>query len=355
MAATIDLSKFTFCGDQLRAVNEMTFEDSILKAPAISDYSRVWTGIRAQGEVGFIGEGQPIGEASQGCDPTYKAWQIATNVMKWDPKEWGFYIKMCYKDLENTAAVYSLNFDGDVSNFTDSDYMNIVNEALTTALRKMFFRLIWFGDTDAQNVSSGVITSGVSPTLFTVIDGFWKQINTLITGDQEAQHTATISENAGASYAAQALSPDNVVTYLQNVIMNAPIGLRLLGPSRTELLVTQSVYDAYTLYLQGKGISDTYRNLVDGQPSLSYNGYRLVAMPLWDEMINAFENNGTKLNNPHRILFTTKEVLAVGVASTTSFDQFKVFHDDKDMQVYARGVGMLDAKIARANMFSVGI
>ena len=53
MAATIDLSKFTFCGDQLRAVNEMTFEDSILKAPAISDYSRVWTGIRAQGEVGF--------------------------------------------------------------------------------------------------------------------------------------------------------------------------------------------------------------------------------------------------------------------------------------------------------------
>ena len=57
MAATIDLSKFTFCGDQLRAVNEMTFENSILKAPAISDYSRVWTGIRAQGEVGFIRSG----------------------------------------------------------------------------------------------------------------------------------------------------------------------------------------------------------------------------------------------------------------------------------------------------------
>lgn len=355
MAGTIDLSKFTFCGDQLRAVNEMTFENSILKAPAISDYSRVWTGIRAQGEVGFIGEGQPIGTASQGCEPTYSPWQIATDVMKWDPKEWGFYISMCYKDLENTAAVYSLNFDGDVSNFLDSDYRNIVTQALSTALGKMFFRMIWFGDTDAQNVSSGVITSGVSPTLFTVIDGFWKQINTLITGDQSAQHTATISENAGESYAAQALSPDTVITYLQNVIMNAPIGLRLLGPSRTELLVTQSVYDAYTLYLQGKGISDTYRNLVDGQSSLSYNGYRLVAMPLWDEMINAFENNGTKLNNPHRILFTTKEVLAVGVASTTSFDQFKVFHDDKDMQVYARGVGMLDAEIARANMFSVGI
>lgn len=355
MAATIDLSKFTFCGDQLRAVNEMTFEDSILKAPAISDYSRVWTGIRAQGEVGFIGEGQPIGTASQGCEPTYSPWQIATDVMKWDPKEWGFYISMCYKDLENTAAVYSLNFDGDVSNFTDSDYMNIVNEALSTALRKMFFRMIWFGDTDAQNVSSGVITTGVSPTLFTVIDGFWKQINTLITGDQSAQHTATITENAGESYAAQALSPDNVITYLQNVIMKAPIALRLMGPARTELLVTQSVYDAYTLYLQGKGISDTYRNLVDGQSSLSYNGYRLVAMPLWDEMINSYENNGTKLNNPHRILFTTKEVLAVGVASTTSFDQFKVFHDDKDMQVYARGVGMLDAEIARANMFSVGI
>ena len=89
-----------------------------------------------------------------------------------------------------------------------------------------------------------------------------------------------------------------------------------------------------------------------------FNGNVMMVQPLergMGEMINAFENNGTKLNNPHRILFTTKEVLVVGVASTTSFDQFKVFHDDKDMQVYARGVGMLDAEIARANMFSVGI
>lgn len=353
MASGLDLQKFTFEGDLLKSVRELIFEESFSKNPEINAVHQIWRGIVTNGEVGFIGEGGMLGVPTTYCDPQEQDWQVATRKMLWDPQTWEFLIGMCWKDLEGTAAVYSLRHGRDIPDFTDTDYMAIISEALSKSLTEMIWRFTWFGDKEAANVTSGVITSGVDVKYFKLIDGFWKQIMAQIGTANNKQRKATISENTGANYAAQTLNPDNVIGYLQSVVMGAPLALR--SSSEAELLVTQSVYDAYGMALMGKEINATYQNLVNGQQSLSFNGVQLTPMPVWDKMIAAYENTGTKLNNPHRIVFTTKSTLAIGVDSETSYQDFSINYDFKTRKVYAQGFGKLDAKLSNPEMFTLGI
>nr|DAS26548.1 MAG TPA: major capsid protein [Caudoviricetes sp.] len=353
MAGILNMQNFTFCGEVIRAVNELLFDETI-KSPEIGSIHQVWTGVVTDKEVGYIGKGGIIGVPTTGCDPEPQAWGISTRKVKWVPKMWEFLIAACWTDLENAASVYSLKTGKDIPDFTDSDYMAIVVEVLGDSLLDMMWRWIWFNDTAAKNVSdSGVITNGLDLKHFTLIDGLWKQIYAEIGGDGAAQHTATITENAGASYEAQTLNPENVIGYLQKVVMGAPLLLRRQRDK--ELLVTQSVYDAYQIALEGLGLSETYRNLVDGQATLSYNGIPLHPLPVWDEMIAEYENTGVKLHDPHRILFTTKGTLAVGVDSENSYQDFNTWYDRDSRKVKMEGFGRIDAKLANPAMFSLGI
>lgn len=347
------MSKFTFCGEVIRSVNELIFEET-MKSPELDSIHQVWTGVVTDKEVGFIGKGGMVGIPTTGCTPEPQPWEIGSRKVKWSPKTWEFLIAACWTDLENTAAVYSLRTGKDIPDFTDTDYMIIVMEVLGGALLDMMWRLIWFADTAAKNVSdSGLITDGVDTKYFTLIDGLWKQIYAQIGGAGAAQHTATITENAGTTYAAQALDPKNVIGYLQKVVMGAP--LRLRRQRDVQLLVTQSVYDAYQMALEGLGISETYRNLVSGQEMLAYNGIPLKPLPIWDGMIAEYENTGTKLHDPHRILFTTKSTLAVGIDSEDSYQDFSTWYDRDSRAVKMEGFGRLDAKLANPDMFSLGI
>jgi hypothetical protein len=70
----------------------------------------------------------------------------------WTPKAWEIYLDECASDLENTMVVYAMNKGTRVDDLTDTDYMAIVVEVLIDAIKEMFYRLIWFGDSHADNV-----------------------------------------------------------------------------------------------------------------------------------------------------------------------------------------------------------
>ena len=121
--------------------------------------------------------------------------------------------------------------------------MNIVIEVLERSIMDFWYRLFWFNDKNAKNVTdSGIITDCLDLKFFTIINGFWKQIITQATANP-SQRGATITENAGASYAAQKLTPDKAKENIQSVVFSAPLLLR--QQSDKFILVTQSVYDAY--------------------------------------------------------------------------------------------------------------
>nr|DAN26480.1 MAG TPA: major capsid protein [Caudoviricetes sp.] len=347
------MDKFQFCGEVVKAISELMMEETI-QGPEINSIHTVYPDIVTKTELGFVGEGGMVGVAGQGCSPTPQGWNIATRKLTWEPKVWEILLAECYTALENAATIYSLRTGVDIPDFTDTDYMNLVMEVLKKSIMDFWYRLFWFNDTAAKNVADGgVITAGVDVKFFTIIDGLWKQIIAQATANTK-QRAATITENAAATYDAQALNPANVKGYLSKVVFGAPLQLRNMNDRF--ILVTQSVYDAYTQALQDACCLESARvALLNGVDALSYNGIPVIAMPIWDKMIAAYEDTGTKLNNPHRILFTSKSVLGVGVDAIDSFDKFRIWYEKKDRQVYIEAMGRADAKLTNPEYFSLGI
>ena len=72
-------------------------------------------------------------------------------------------------------------------------------------------------------------------------------------------------------------------------------------------------------------------------------------------MIAQFENTGVKLNNPHRALYVTKDILAVGVDGTDSFEKMNIWYNKDTRQVKTELMGKADAKILNPAMFQLAI
>lgn len=351
MATILDFSKFSFSAEEIRDVKELLFEETI-KAPEISLLHTVYPGIVYDREVGFVGEGGLVGVAKQGCDPTPQAWAIATRVVKWEPKGWEILIHQCAKDLEDTAAIYSMKTGIAYDDFSTSDYMSIVIEVLMNSIKEFIIRLVWFNDTAADNVADGgQITDGVDPKYFNIINGLFKQMLTQVTAN--AKQKVAIAENAGASYAAQVLDPNNVQGYLSKLYYGANILLR--GNKNKMIICTQSVYDAYEQSLDGTNIESMYTNITEGIKVLKYKGVALFPMPIWDKIILAYYNTGAKLINPHRAVLATKDVLAVGVDSESSFGEMDIWYNKDERKVKCESQGKADAKLLNPEMFQIAI
>jgi hypothetical protein len=293
-----------------------------------------------------------VGKARQGCNPTSQNWTIGTRKVVWTPKAWEILLDKCWTEIEATAAVYGLKPGVEVSDLVESQYMAIVVEVLTTAIKKFIVRLVWFNDLDAENVTDGgIITDGVNTEYFNILDGLWKQLLTQVAANPAQR--VVIAENAGSAYTTQELSPENVRTYLQQLKFKAPITLR--SKSNAFIACTQSIYDAWDMYLQGKTLESTYTNLVNGQQTLTFNGIPLIPMPIWDEIIGTCEDTGTKLHNPHRALFVTKEILAVGVDGEDSFEKMNIWYEKKERKNYIELMGKADAKLLNPAQFQLAI
>ena len=184
-----------------------------------------------------------------------------------------------------------------------------------------------------------------------MIDGFWKQLLLQLTANPKQK--VTIAENAAATYALQELTPANSKTYLQSLRYKAPLQVR---NSKTAMIIcTQSVYDAYEQSLQGTTIESMYTNLTEGVKTLKIGRIPLMPIPTWDAMIAEFYDNGTKLNNPHRALFISKDLVAVGVDSISAFGDMKVWYNDDQRKVKVEAMGKADAKILNPALFQLAI
>ena len=141
-------------------------EDTI-QGPDINSIHTVFPDIVTNTEVGYIGEGGMVGVVNTGCNPTPQPWNINTRKLKWEPGIWEILLSQCYTDLQQSATIYSLRTGVDIPDFTDTDYMNIVIEVLERSIMDFWYRLFWFNDKDAKNVTnSGIITDGLDLKFF---------------------------------------------------------------------------------------------------------------------------------------------------------------------------------------------
>lgn len=352
MAAVLDYSKFTFTTEQIRAVNELAF-DEVVNSPEIQNLVTFYPGIVYDKEIGFIGRGGLVGKASQGCSPTADAWSISTRKVTWTPKQWAIRIEQCAKDLESVAAVYSLKAGVSYDDFTSSDYMNIVLEVLMQSMKEFIIRFVFFNDTDAATFANGgTLTNGLTVDYFTINDGIFKQLLAQVTVN--AAQKVAITENAAATYALQKLTPANVKdTYLPGLVDGADD--RISQMANVAIFCTNSFYKAYKASLRGVELESAFALLQNGTKTLTFDGVPLLPIPTWDFIINAYYNNGTKRINPHRALYVSKDIVAFGVDSEGSFSDFDVFYDKKSKLNIIDAQGKADAKILNPELFMLAI
>ena len=350
---TINLDALHFTADELRSLNELTVQ-KVLEAPMLDKFHTLVTGIKNDKRIGIIpGSFGLVGKAAQACDPTAQCYELPAVEKTWEPRYLEVIIDMCVDELADSLMKLAMKCGVDVYDLTNTEVFSFILDILGSDLPKMVFRHAWFGDQNANNFPAGIITPGIDPDFFNVIDGFWVQFAEIYAAN--ADQLIALPGNNQATTALQFSVATPLLTYnaINNLIDSAPCELAE-QPDRM-ILVTKSVMDRLRRQLQALGTAfQDYKLMTNGVEIATWDGIPIYSICLWDQWIRAYENNGTTLNDPHRAVYTTKSNLNIGMACTSLFDNINTFYDQRSRYNRIEAVDAFDAKIIDDNLLMVG-
>ena len=356
MAATINTAALTFSADQLRSMQELLLK-AVLEAQDLTLFHELETGIKNDREIGLIPATLGLmGKARQCCNPTADT-LLATAVKKlWAPKGVEVILDQCYTDLDSYFTRMARNTGTAIADLTNTEYFAFILALLEKDIPKMILRKAWFDNTAAANVSdspAGVITDGVNVDYFNQFNGLWYQLAVIYAAD--ATRKTAIAANAQATTALQfsVFTPALALAAINAVIDEAPAVLAT-QPDKI-LIVTHSVFQKAYRALQAAGLAYKIELQMNGFQMLEWDGIPMYSVPLFDEWIRAYESNGTKLNSPHRIVYTTKSNLKIGFEGDSGFSNVNSFYDPKTRVNRIEVSDAMDSKVLNDGLLQVGI
>lgn len=305
-------------------------------------------------KLGWTGEMEDVGWTGAPCNPTYKDVTIQAAEKTWDIGQWSVPLKWCYEDFMNTIAEYALKTGTNIGDLTSTDIMDvIIYPALELSIKRMFWRFIWFGDKEAQNASTGQITEGVDVELFKPCNGFWKQLFAI--GAANANQRVSIAANTEASTAAQlsGIKTSNAaIGIFDSLLENADP--RIAAMDGAAIYCTKSLGDALTkdLKREYKEIL-TWEQIFKGLDVTEYNGVMVYRVSIWDRFIQKYQNNGTKLNLPHRAIYGSPKQLFVGSPANQIISDLEIWFNQDERVTKAYSAGRLGCLIGEDNLFQI--
>lgn len=347
--ARIDTTGLTLDNGATRELAKLIF-DEIIYSPSLSESFTLLFGQKNGEELTFIGDYGLMAKAAQGCNPNYSDSALPARGQKWEIAPWGIYEEVCLAEIEQVIQQYNLRYDkyGDLSG---NPYVTeVLIPRMEWAIRNEMQRIAWFGDTEATAGEGGTIKTEAMVPYFTMTDGFFKRIF-----ENSQIPVVAIAANTEATRTAQQtamLAPGVATGILENMILNASPELRAADGV---IYISLKMKDALEFDLQknNKGSNLQWESLRDGVQATYYQGIRVVALPIWDKVINAYLQNPDKeaaLLMPYRAIYTTKANLLVGTTSEREFNEVKVFYVEKDEATYIRAKDYLGTMVADANL-----
>lgn len=303
-------------------------------------------------QIGWSGKIGNVGWSGGGCSPEYKNPEVLGLSKKWDMGEWSMPFELCYTDFENTIAEYALKHGSEVGDLTSTEIMTeVVVPAVAEALAKMYWRIVWFGDKDAKNVAdNGVISDGVDVNLFNITDGLFKQLFAL-----PASQRTTISANSQTTRASQfsKLREEGVaINIVEEMIMNANPALASVADAG--IYMTKSLADALANDVRKVfKVNMPWENVFAGVKMSEYNGVKIYRCDMWDEVIQNAQNNGTKLNLPHRAVYAAPSVLLAASPSANFISDLDIFFDRKTRTTNIFAGGKIGALVGQDDLVQV--
>ena len=343
-----------FTNIPLQPENLESLRDAIIRQVLEDEDFRKYVTIKKvrNGEpLAIIGEMDAVGHAGAGCSPTFEEIGIANELKRWALGAWSIALEICYTNLEETIAEYCLKAGTEIGDLSDTDFMAIYVDLLSTQMRRMIWRLAWFGDTAADTIANGgVLTNGTDKTLFTANNGFFKQLFAIGTAD--ATKVTPIAANSQTTYAAQiaAIKTAGVATTLVDDILFSA-NARINQNGRAMLMLNKRFADALTL-----DIKKTYMTIMpwervfEGFEVAQYNGVTIASIATWDYMINQYEDTGAKWNKPFRAVFANPENLVIGCDANDPISDLDIWFEKKERKNMIYATGKLDTKIAQDDL-----
>ena len=318
-----------------------------------------------QGEkVGWTGQMEDLGWAqAKTCNPNYRNLAQDFAEKTWDLGRWAVPGKWCADDFENTIAEYALKQGTDIADLTGTDIMDVViYPALQEALFKMYHRIVWFGDKSATNVSgSGNITNGVDTTLLTPTDGLWKRIFAVAAAN--ASQRTTVAANAETTMAKQKSvlrAEGTAIDIFENLLADADS--RIAGLPGSAVFCTDSLAKALARDLRNKyNHALTWEQIESGVEGVEnsglrtaeFDGYTIISTDMWDRFIVEFENDGTKLNLPHRAFYGSPTQLLVGIPANQIMSDLNIWYNEDERVVKCYAEGKIGTMVGQDELFQI--
>ena len=337
----INWEQFTVDNGAITDLKELLFLQTF-KDPDLESVTTQKTEVEDGQKLDYVDTMQDVGVKGGGCDPTYEKVQITGVEKEWELGTWEIAEYICYTDIEDTIGKAGLKAGTDKADLQDTPYWDIVlMPLLQRVIKQMFWRMVWFGDKNADNVSNGgVITNGVNKKLFTTADGLWKRIFAVCTAN--AGQRTTITANEGETIAAQ-MAAVKVEGYAIGIIddLLQDADSRIFDDEKACIIMTNSLFKALRndVYKRVK-CTLTVEQIAKGIALSEYDGTPIIVLDIWDRMIKKYETittttevggvetTVTKLNNPHRAIVVSPSNLFVGTEDKDKVASLTIKFDD---------------------------
>src|SRR5690606_23148560 len=107
-----------------------------------------------------------------GCGLGITPGNIPMSEKFWDPVQTKIWLEICHKEFDGSFMVYLKNKGLTVADITNTEIAAFIIDQMGGAAYEDIYRIAWFNDTAAANVSgSGTIKNGVSVDDYNIING----------------------------------------------------------------------------------------------------------------------------------------------------------------------------------------
>lgn len=325
------------------AIEATAYDDDTLDSfSKFVNFQRVKSG----DPVAVMGEYDEVGKSGAGCNPEYTTGHIANTLKRWDLGDWSVAKKECYSSVLGTFAEYALHEGTRVADLTDTEVGTLYAEKLIAAIHRMIWRIGWFGDKGAKTTDNGgVLTTGTDKAMFDVCDGLFKRIFTQCAAN--AEQLTAIAANAESTYAeqkAKMLEKGVATSLLESIAMDADS--RITADSGAIVLATKAYTDALHHDIKEKySINLPWEKVFDGFEITEFDGIKIARVSVWDRLIKAYENTGTALNKPYRLVYTNPRNLMVGTNAGSLLSDLDIWFDQKERMNYFYAAGKADTQL----------
>ena len=343
MASKIDVSALTLNPEEASEIGAAILEKEFLTGP-LSEYHEAFTGIEHKKQIPFVGKLADTLKLASGCAPA-EGGSIALTEKFWDPVKMDTRFKHCADDLNSLFKLLrkAQKLNPDFYDRIDSEELGLLAARVGMMLRETLPVKLWFSDTAADVIAEGgVFAAGTDLDLFNMFDGWFKQLFAIV--PTSASNYVEISENAEASYAAQALAADKAFDTF--TAMRKAADERLVEDDGLQIECSRSMAENYRDTLRNKSLGAGFLEVTEnGKSQLMFDGIPIKVNYEWDRIIKSLQDNGTKWNLPHRAVMSVKGNLPYGTLSEDDFETLDSFYDKKDKANFVDVVLSLDAKV----------